>query len=163
MLVRMWLFTERFGGYPEGGTYDTSVFDTESGNCSDPRQFTEFQRLLEYANASGEELQEVFSAEEAYTLCSRLRINPLPTSCGGGYVSNESTMIAAITRPVASSCGIPTGGGSRNTPPAPCPPVPGVIPPSEFMQPMQIISPSDNARRIIALARKNRIVPTIGY
>lgn len=163
MLIRLWLFTERPGNYPEGGTYDTSVLDSETGNCSDPHQEIYFQNLLEYANARGEELQEVESADEAYSLCSRNRINTSPTACGGGYVPNESTFMGSITRPIPSLCNIPVGGGSRNSTPVPCPPVPPVVPPEDTMQPMQVITQSDNARRIIALARQNRIVPTIGY
>lgn len=162
MLVRLWLFTERVGGYPEGGTYDTSVFDDESGNCSDPQQFIKFQDMLEASNARGEVLMEVSSSEEAYTICSQNRINASPTTCGGGYVMNESTMYGAITRPTPSACEIPTGGGSRNTPMPNCPPPEPIVPPEEFAQPT-VYTQMDMARRVIRLARQNPIVPTIVY
>lgn len=161
MLIRLWYFTERFGDYPEGGTYDTAVFDDETGNCSGSRQFVEFEEMLNSANDAGEVLQEVSTPEEAYAICSGNRINSSPNQCQTGY-TNESTFMGSITRPVASRCFIPTGGGTRNTPAPVCPPPEPVVPPEEFSQP-QIITQMDNARRIIRLARKNRIVPTIVY
>jgi hypothetical protein len=161
MFVRLWFFTERPGDYPEGGTYDTSVFDDETGNCSDARQFVMFQDMMEYSNAMGEALQEVSTPEEAYAICSENRINSSPGQCTTGY-TNESTFVGAMTRPIASRCVIPTGGGSRNTPPPICPPNEPVIPPTEFSQP-RILTQMDNARRIIRLARQNRIVPTIVF
>lgn len=159
MLVRLVFFTERPGDYPEGGTYDTSVFDDYTGNCSDPRQFVTFQDLMEHANAAGESLQEVSSPEEAYGLCSGNRINSSPNQCQSGY-TNESTFVGAMSRPTPSRCVIPTGGGSRNTPQQICPPPDPVIPPDDFAQPI-VFTQMDNARRIIRLARQNRIVPTI--
>lgn len=157
--VRLWLFTERFGDYPEGGTYDTSVIDTDSGNCSDPQQFIKFQDLLESSIDYGEELQQVGSAEEAYALCSRARIVG-PTTCGGGYSPNESTFGGAISRPTPSSCGIPTGGGMRNTPMQNCPPAPAQNEPTNFNQPI-VQTQTDRARRIIALFREGKNVPTV--
>jgi len=89
MLVRLWLFTPRplNSGpninpenidYPEGGTYDTSVLDTEAEQCSDPRQFLTFQQMLGYATPRGEVLQKVGSAQEAFALCSPQRLATVP-------------------------------------------------------------------------------------
>jgi len=164
-LVRLWLYTPREGPYyPEGGTYDTSVVDVDTGNCSDPQQFDRFEMLLDYANSRGEELQQVSTADEAYAICSRNRITPSVAPCGGGYVNTSGTFSASYARPV-SGCNMPYyGGGSRTTPPAPqnCPPVPPIVDPSISSQPV-VQTATDNARRIIALARKNRIVPTVSY
>jgi len=161
MLVRLWYYTARPGDYPEGGTYDTAVFDDDTGNCSDARQFVTFQDMMESANAAGESLQEVSAPEEAYSICSGNRINSSPNQCQTGY-TNESTFMGSITRPTANRCAIPNGGGARNTPPRICPPPDPVVPPDDFGQP-QIMTQMDNARRIIRLARQNRIVPTIIY
>lgn len=163
-LVRLWVFTERIGEfYPEGGTYDTSVIDVDTGNCGDPQQFDRFQAMMEYSGARGEELQEVESPEEAYTLCSRQRYSLSSQQCGGGVTTNPSTMNAAILRPT-NTCNVPyLGGGSRTTPPpAPCPPVPPTVDPTIMSAPV-VQTLSDHAQRIIALARRNRIVPTIVY
>jgi hypothetical protein len=163
-LVRLWLFTDRVGEfYPEDGTYDTSVVDIDTGNCSDPQQFDRFEMLLDYANSRGEELQQVATAEEAYAICSRNRFTNSVAPCGGGYVNTSGTMSASYSRPV-SGCNMPySGGGSRSTPPAPqCPPVPPIVDPTISSQPV-VQTATDNARRIIALARQNRIVPTIVY
>lgn len=162
-LVRLWLFTERDGPYSEGGTYDTSVVDMDTGNCSDSQQFDRFEALLDYANARGEELQEVESADEAYTICSRQRYTVGALNCGGGLTNATGTMSAAISRPI-SICGAPyVGGGSRpNAAPPPCPPVTPIVEPVLNNQPV-VTTVMDNARRLIALARKNKIVPTIVY
>lgn len=163
MLVRMWLFTEREGSYyPEGGTYDTSVLDMDTGNCSEPQQFDRFEMLLDYANDRGEELQEVSSADEAYTLCSRQRYTVGALQCGGGTTNMPGTLSAAITRPV-SACSIPyLGGGSRPNTPPPCPPVTPINEPILDNQPI-VTTRLDAARQLIALTRKNKIVPTIAY
>jgi hypothetical protein len=164
MLVRLWLFTPRSGYYPEGGTYDTSVIDVDTGNCGDPEQFVTFQDLLQYANDRGEELQQVSSADEAYALCSRQRIMQSTQPCGGGVTNNTSTLSTTISRPIGT-CNVPYyGGGSRTTPPLPiqCPPVPPLDEPIISSQPV-VTTRSDQAARIIALARKNSIVPTVVY
>lgn len=164
-LVRLWLFTERDSVdgpiYPEGGTYDTSVIDMDTGNCSDPQQFDRFEMLLDYANARGEELQQVESADEAYAICSRQRFTPAALNCGGGISNATGTMNAAISRPVAACQTSYGGGGSRTTPP-PCPPIAPIVEPVLDNQPV-VTTIIDNARRTIALARKNKIVPTIVY
>jgi len=162
MFVRLWLFTWRGNSYPEGGTYDTSVINDQTGDCSDPQQFDRFQNMLQYANDRGEHLMEVGSPEEAYAYCSGNRFNPTSAQCQSSYVNNESTMQAAITRPAPNSCGAYTGGGSRTTPAPACSPVPSIVEPSTMNTPM-VITQTDNARRIIQLARLNRIVPTINF
>lgn len=81
MLVRLWLFTPRQGNYPEGGTFDTSVFDSIAKTCSDPHQEIQFEKLLAYANARGETLQQVQSAAEAFAFCSPKQVSPpVPTT-----------------------------------------------------------------------------------
>src|SRR5262245_58544186 len=160
-MIRLWLYTERAGPYPEGGTYDTSVMD-DSSNCSDPQQFDQFEMLLDYANSRGEELQQVGSADEAYTICSRQRYTVGALNCGGGITNNDSTLNQAISRPVLA-CSVPyVGGGSRPNTPPPCPPVTPIVAPVIENQPV-VTTITDNARRLIALARKNKIVPTISY
>src|SRR5262245_27656424 len=161
MLVRLWLFTPRSGGYPEGGTYDTSVIDTDTGNCADPQQFDRFQMLLAWAIDRGESLQQFATADEAYAICSQQRIAST-VNCGGGITYNTSPMSAALSRPI-SGCNVPyTGGGMRTNPgPPACPPVPPIVdPPMVSSQPM-VQTRSDAAQRIIALARRNSIVPTV--
>lgn len=163
-LVRLWLFSERDGYYPEGGTYDTSVIDVDTGNCDDPQQFDRFEMMLDYANWRGEELQQVATAEEAYALCSRQRIMQSNVPCGGGLTNNESTLSTTINRPV-TQCGVPYfGGGARTNPPIqPCPPTPPLVDPVSNFGVPTIQTRSDQATRIISLARKNRVVPTIVY
>lgn len=86
MKVRLWLFTPRPMGdprvnpdnlnYPEGGTYDTSVFDSVIKKCSDPEQFLSFETMLAYANAHDESLQQVANAAEAFAFCSPKQVTP---------------------------------------------------------------------------------------
>lgn len=159
-LIRMWLFTPR-EGYAEGGTYDTSVMDSDTGNCSNPAQFEWFEEMLNYSIDHGEELQQVENAEEAYAMCSRQRLSHSSAPCGGGPTNNQSTISAAISRPV-NACAYTGGGSKSNVAAAVCPPVPPMIEPAISNQPM-VSTQSDNAQRIIALYRRNKVIPTIVY
>jgi len=128
MLVRLWLFTARGGNYPEGGTYDTSVLNDQTGNCSDPQQFDRFQNLLQYSIARGEFLQKVSSATEAYTLCSRVRASlapsnvsaPPPVVGGTGSAFLGGTFEQGTYSPATAGgwCGCDCPGGGVKIPPA---------------------------------------------
>lgn len=141
--VRLWLFTTRAGDYPEGGTYDTSVFDSDAGSCSDPHQEVKFQDLLAYANGRGEVLQQVSSAEEAYAFCSPKTVAPpgvvpaLTPSNAPQAGSTADIINAGWPRPTQqlTPTGAPTpsvvylpGGGGYVESPAPAAPPAGETP-----------------------------------
>lgn len=164
MLSRLWLFTARVGNYPEGGTYDTSVLNSDIGDCSDAQQFDRFQVMLAYASQRGEKLQQVASAQEAYAMCSRARATaptktPLQTVGSTGSFQG-SVLEHAVYNPANAQVGICgcqcTGGGSKSTPPQ-------LYDPNIGTQ-LMTYTPADNANRIIELTRqKARRIGTIVY
>lgn len=124
-LVRLWMFTARPVGnptlnpsnkaYAEGGTYDTSVLNSETGNCSDARQWERFQDMMEYANSHGESLQKVNTAEEAYALCSAQKvIAPKPTGTTTTTSGDVAGCLSGICGPTnqPSPAGTGSGGGT---------------------------------------------------
>jgi len=161
MLVRLWLFTARSGNYPEGGTYDTSVLNDETGNCSDSHQEISFENLMNYANSRGESLQRVSSAQEAFNLCSRIRSRSQATVAAppAPYTGSFSggTLEHAIYRPTSGGlCGCHCTGGGQKT-----------EPPEQIYQPnappvMRVETVQGNANRIISVSR-NKPFGTISY
>lgn len=161
MKIRLWLFTARQGNYPEGGSYDTSVLDSQTGDCSDPRQFTQFQLLLQWANNNGERLQQVFSAQEAYTLCSRVRLASAPTtsanavSVGGtGSAFQGGTFEQGMYAPVSGSgwCGCECSGGGMKIPPV-----------NVYNDPtLQVVTQDMQVRRVIS-ATRNKPIGTVSF
>lgn len=168
MKIRLWLFTARPLGnrqlnpgnlsYPEGGTYDTSVLNDATGDCSDPAQFDRFQSLLAYANARGEKLQQVTSAQEAYSMCSRARVAAQPTQTlapppqgpsYSGSFSGGALQHALYTPTQTSICGCNCPGGGQYTQP----PVPQYASQGATV---------DNVNRLINLAR-NRPFGTVVF
>ena len=109
-LLRLWLFTARQGGYPEGGTYDTSVLDTVRGTCEDSHQEIRFEDLMNYANARGEQLREVATAQEAFSLCSQAKIPIVPPP------ATTYDPIKAKPQDIAPSLTPPPIGGSTGGP-----------------------------------------------
>lgn len=148
MLIRLWLFTSRVGPYPEGGTYDTSVLDTLSGDCYDPEQFDRFQNLLQYATSRGERLQKVTSAQEAYAMCSRARMAIVPTIAPNIAVSVGGTSSAFQGGTFEQGLYSPPTGNPN------CPGGGVKIPPMAYNDPtLTVTTQSVNMQRVITNAR----------